>query len=105
MRMFAAVAACLLVGSLAAYGEEPDLARGKALVEANCGLCHALSESGASFHPQAPPFREVFATYPPEMLAEALAEGISTGHPDMPEFVAEPDEIADIIAYLGTLVP
>ncbi|MGE0500550.1 MAG: cytochrome c [Rhizobiaceae bacterium] len=88
----------------AASAEGADVARGQALVEANCGSCHALGETGASLHPQAPPFRDVFVRYPPDLLAEALAEGISTGHPDMPEFVAEPDEIADIIAYLETLV-
>ena len=33
-------------------------------------------------------------------LAEALAEGLSTGHPDMPEFVFEPQEINAILTYL-----
>ncbi|TGW04964.1 cytochrome c, partial [Mesorhizobium sp. M2D.F.Ca.ET.145.01.1.1] len=34
---------------------------------------------------------------------EALAEGISTGHPDMPEWIASPDQIDAIIAYINTL--
>ena len=34
---------------------------------------------------------------------EALAEGIRTGHPSMPEFRFDPDEAAALIAYLKTL--
>jgi hypothetical protein len=47
----------------------------------------------------------VVTRYPPENLAEALAEGIVSGHPDMPEFVFEPAEIEAILAYLGALTP
>jgi mono/diheme cytochrome c family protein len=41
--------------------------------------------------------------YPIEGLAESLAEGLSVGHPDMPEFVFEPDDIAAILAYLNSI--
>ena len=41
--------------------------------------------------------------YPVESLEEALAEGISTGHPTMPEFRLDPDQIGDVIAYLKSL--
>lgn len=47
--------------------------------------------------------REVARKYNPDNLGEALAEGIVTGHPEMPEFVFEPDEIAAIIDYLRGL--
>jgi hypothetical protein len=36
-------------------------------------------------------------------LAEALAEGIFVGHPDMPEFVFEADEVGAILAYLKSI--
>jgi mono/diheme cytochrome c family protein len=36
-------------------------------------------------------------------LAESLAEGLSVGHSDMPEFVFERDEIAAILAYLKSI--
>jgi len=36
-------------------------------------------------------------------LAEALAEGILTGHPQMPEFAFPPDDVAAIIAYLKSI--
>jgi hypothetical protein len=38
-----------------------------------------------------------------ENLEEALAEGISTGHPTMPEFRFEPDQVNDFIKFLKTL--
>jgi mono/diheme cytochrome c family protein len=41
--------------------------------------------------------------YPTEALAESLAEGISVGSPDMPEFSFEHDEIAAILAYLKSV--
>jgi hypothetical protein len=41
--------------------------------------------------------------YPIEGLAEALAEGIFVGHPDMPEFVFEADEVGAILAYLASI--
>jgi cytochrome c len=47
----------------------------------------------------------VVKRYPPDNLAEALAEGINSGHPDMPEFVFQPPEIEAIVTYLGTLTP
>jgi len=100
---------CLFVGAFTAAmagvaraGDDP-VADGQAIVEQNCARCHAVGTSGESTHKDAPPFRVVVTRYPPETLAEALGEGISTGHPDMPVFTFEPDEIAAIISYLETL--
>jgi mono/diheme cytochrome c family protein len=39
----------------------------------------------------------------PNALEEALAEGIVTGHNDMPEFAFEPGDVTAIITYLDTL--
>ncbi len=76
---------------------------GLALVTKNCARCHATGATGDSPHKDAPPFRSVVTRYPLENLAEALAEGIVSGHPDMPEFVFPPDEIDAILSYLGKL--
>ncbi|MDN3719728.1 hypothetical protein QW131_12490 [Roseibium salinum] len=40
-----------------------------------------------------PAFRDLSGLYPLESLEEALAEGIVTGHDNMPEFAFEPDDI------------
>jgi mono/diheme cytochrome c family protein len=76
---------------------------GHRLVEANCARCHAIDRTGDSPLPIAPPFRTLHTRYPVENLAEALAEGIMVGHPTMPEFRLDPDQIENLIAYLKTL--
>ena len=43
---------------------------------------------GRARSPKAPPFRALHERYPVENLSEALAEGIRTGHPEMPQFEA-----------------
>jgi mono/diheme cytochrome c family protein len=86
-------------------GATDAVAKGRAILEANCARCHAIGMEDSSRHEEAPPFRVVVTRYPPADLAEALAEGIVSGHPDMPEFIFQPQEIEAIIAYLGTLTP
>ena len=70
---------------------------------AQCGSCHAIGRAGDSPLAIAPPFRILHTRYPVEDLAEALAEGITTGHPTMPQFQLDPAQINDLIAYLRTL--
>lgn len=82
--------------------ESPEL-RGFALLRENCARCHAIDETGQSPLAKAPPFRDVVKRYDPANLEEALAEGIVTGHNEMPEFAFTPDQITDIIAYLDSL--
>ncbi len=98
------------IGSLAAIlapdasAQETRLVqKGKAILAEKCARCHAIGHTGASPLKEAPPFRMVARKYPVDQLAEALAEGISTGHPAMPEFTFQPREVAAILAYLRTL--
>lgn len=98
------IAALALSASPAMAGEQEDAAaRGLKLVTANCARCHATGLDDASPHEKAPPFRKVVEIYPSEDLAEALAEGIVSGHPDMPVFVFKPPQIEDFLAYLNSL--
>ena len=53
----------------------------------------------------APPFRDLSQRYPIEMLAEALAEGIVTGHPAMPNFAFEPRDIGALLTFIEGLAP
>ena len=87
----------------AAAAAQDDVARGQALVEENCAGCHAAGKEGESPLPAAPPFRTLPQRYPLVNLEEALAEGIMTGHPEMPQFAFETEEIGAIIAYLQSL--
>jgi mono/diheme cytochrome c family protein len=77
--------------------------RGEELLRAECARCHAVLRTGESPNSAAPAFRRLSRKYPIEGLAESLAEGLSVGHSDMPEFVFEPDEIAAILAYLKSI--
>jgi cytochrome c len=102
--LLAALAACALVGIGAAAAADKDLtAKGEALVKDNCARCHAIGKEGASPHPDAPPFRTLSSKYPVEDLAESLAEGIVSGHPDMPIFAFTPTDVAAIIDYLESI--
>lgn len=92
------------VAVLAAYTDaaaDGRVEKGEALLTKNCARCHAIGVTGESQHGKAPPFRQVVTRYPIDNLAEALAEGIMSGHADMPEFVFEPGEIDAILAYLA----
>ncbi|MEQ1671637.1 MAG: cytochrome c [Hyphomicrobium sp.] len=91
--------------SAAATIDSSTLNTGEALLQTHCSRCHAIGKDGASSHEKAPPFRTVMERYPAENLAEALAEGIVSGHPDMPEFVFKTGEIDAIINYLNSLKP
>ena len=102
----AAMAAGLVIGFWAVLAEaaEKDLtAKGEALVKENCSRCHAIGKEGESPHPPAPPFRTLSSKYPVEDLAESLAEGIMSGHPDMPIFVFSPTDVEAIIDYLQSI--
>jgi cytochrome c len=81
----------------------PDEQRGKTFALNNCARCHSIDKVTSSPLKIAPPFRTLHTRYPIETIAEALAEGIQTGHPSMPEFQLDPDQIHDLLAYLKTL--
>ncbi len=79
------------------------LDRGHALLQQNCGRCHAVGANDASAHHLAPPLRTLGQRYTIDSLEEALAEGLISGHPDMPEFTFEPEDVGVIIAYLKSI--
>ena len=94
----------LLLGAPLAWAAEKDLtAKGEGLVRKDCSRCHAIGKEGDSPHPDAPPFRTLSSKYPVTDLAESLAEGIVSGHPDMPVFVFEPTDVEAIIEYLQSI--
>ncbi len=94
----------LSLAALPVAAAEKDLTdKGEMLVEKNCSRCHAIGREGASPHPEAPPFRTLSSRYPIDDLAESLAEGIVSGHPDMPIFVFGPTDVEAIITYLKSI--
>jgi mono/diheme cytochrome c family protein len=104
-RLFLALVAAgtLAASSLSAEESASSLKRGETLLTRNCARCHATGSAGLSPHPDAPPFRALARKYPIDGLAEALAEGLSVGHPDMPEFTFEPEDVGAILGYLKSI--
>jgi len=96
--------ATLLTATTASWAQmSPQEQRGRTFARANCSNCHSIDKVSPSPLAIAPPFRELNQRYPVDTLEEALAEGIVTGHPSMPEFKLAPDQVVDFIAFLKTL--
>lgn len=77
--------------------------RGEGLLSRHCAMCHAIGRNGSSPHPVAPPFRTLSQRYPIDALQESLGEGLSSGHPEMPEFVFPSHDVGAIILYLQSI--
>jgi mono/diheme cytochrome c family protein len=77
--------------------------RGVRLARTHCAKCHSIDKRSPSPVAIAPALRDLHKRYPVDQLQEPLAEGLMTGHPSMPEFRFEPDQIDDFIAFLKSL--
>jgi cytochrome c len=102
--------AAMVVGAFALCAGAPALAqqspaeqRGLTFVRANCAQCHSIDKVSESTLPIAPPFRTLHLKYPIDNLRRPLSEGIIAGHPTMPQFRLDADQVNDVIAYLKSL--
>ena len=100
---FAVVLLASSLGSSAMAAEKDLSDKGEVLLRENCARCHAIGTEDVSANSEAPPFRTLSSKYPVEDLAESLAEGIVSGHPEMPIFVFKPHDIDAIIIYLESI--
>jgi mono/diheme cytochrome c family protein len=92
-----------MIPGVSVFAQPSSEARGEALLGQKCAMCHAIGRSGASPHAIAPPFRTLGRRYRIEALEEALAEGLMSGHPDMPEFSFPARDVGAIIRYLRSI--
>ncbi len=92
-------------GTITTLGSTSAETRGGEMAQQLCSECHAVAGAGPSPIADAPAFSTLSERYPVHYLEEALAEGILVTHPDvtMPEFVFEPNQINDLIAYLESI--
>jgi cytochrome c len=97
------VALALCASGTALAQQSPAEQRGLTFVRANCAQCHSIDKVSESTLPIAPPFRTLHLKYPIESLQRPLSEGIIAGHPTMPQFRLDADQVTDVIAYLKTL--
>jgi mono/diheme cytochrome c family protein len=99
----AGLVGALLPATLASAAADAEMVeRGRIIAETFCAQCHATGATGASPLPGAPPFRTFKERWPVEVLAEALAEGLTTGHPEMPTVTMTPGEIDAFLGYLDS---
>jgi cytochrome c len=103
LRFVTAVCALFAASLLPAKAEDWQVTRGRTFVTEHCSQCHAVGLAGRSAIAEAPPFRDLHTRYTVESLEESLAEGIMTGHPSMPEFRLDLDQVRNVIAYLKSL--
>src|SRR5271169_5151433 len=94
------LAAC---SAFALPAKATNVEQGRRLARIYCARCHAIDKVSPSPLTIAPPFRTLHERYPVETLQEALAEGIVTGHPSMPEFRFDPDQINYFLVFLKSL--
>jgi mono/diheme cytochrome c family protein len=97
----------LLVGACVTDREANDLsesaAKGRAFAQTNCASCHALND-GVSPHPDAPSLRRAANRLPAWAVAGSFERGVQVGHSmQMPAFVFEKDDVANLLAYLEAL--
>lgn len=83
--------------------QAPNVQRGMAIARLHCARCHSIDRLSQSPLRDAPAFRDLHKRYPLEQLEETLAEGLVTGHPAMPEFRFDVDQIDSFIAFLKSL--
>jgi cytochrome c len=103
MKRLTLLCIALALGSSAVMAQSGRVQRGFTFAQTNCSQCHAIGRYGDSPLTEAPPFRTLHTLYPIEDLAEAFAEGITTGHPSMPQFELDPAQINDLLAYLQSI--
>ena len=102
MRLLPTVTIIALISNCA-MAASPSAQRGLTIARTYCARCHSIDKVSESPLKIAPPFRTLHQRYPVTDLEEPLGEGIVTGHPTMPEFRFEPDQIHDFIEFLKTL--
>ena len=101
MPLIASLLALLILGS-AAQAQDPAR-HGRALLKEFCARCHAIGKTGNSPQPMAPPFRTLGRSFDLDQFPRLLERGISSGHPDMPEFKFSDDDARAVSAYLRSI--
>jgi cytochrome c len=89
--------------SIASANDPSNASAGLRIAESECSSCHAIGISGDSPVLAAPPFRNFRSKWPNTPLSEAIIEGVSVGHGEMPEFMFDPNEMMSLIAYVVSI--
>lgn len=96
----AAIIATALPSAVQAQ-DEGNARRGETIALQTCIACHSVRRNDVSTNPLAPAFTSIAAIR--GMSATAINVALLSPHRDMPNIMLEPQERADIIAYILTL--
>ena len=103
MRLISLLSAVTFVALSAAVPAQEPVRHGRALLQEFCARCHAIGKAGRSPHVAAPPFRTLGRSFDLDQFPGLLERGISSDHPDMPEFKFSKDDAEAARAYLRTI--
>jgi mono/diheme cytochrome c family protein len=98
----AVLLAALYAGVAAA---QSPTARGRAIAEQKCARCHAIGRDDERPHAIVIPFRDLHTRYPVDMLVEAKATGVISGHDEMPMFELRAADMAALLSYIDSFAP
>jgi mono/diheme cytochrome c family protein len=101
MPLIASLLALLILGS-GAQAQDPAR-HGRALLQEFCAPCHAIGKSGNSPMRGALPLRNLGRSFDLDQFPRLLERGISSGHPDMPEFKFSEDDARAASVYLRSI--
>lgn len=81
----------------------PSAAKGRAFAQTNCGGCHGMDDN-VSPNSNAPSLKRAANRLPDWAVAGSFQRGVQVGHTtEMPVFVFEDDDVANLLAYFDTL--
>lgn len=113
MRIALLTAAAILVSACEAGTEEarfpnrfevsPMVLAGESLARRHCAECHTIRGFANSPLPDAPPFASLAVTRDLSTFTRAYNDGLFEGHPRMPLVELDPDELAELTAFLDDL--
>src|SRR5262245_35727082 len=94
-----------LQASKAVAQSQAVLERGRSIAEQKCARCHAIGRDDERPHAIVTPFRELHTRYPIEMLVDAQASGVISGHDEMPMFELSRTDMHALLAYIDSFSP
>ena len=102
-RLTILVALLVLAPALSVAHAQDPVRQGRRLVKEFCGRYHAIGRHGRSPHADAPPLRYAGRTFDLDEFPRTLERGISSNHPDMPEFKFSEENARAVRDYLRTI--
>ena len=95
--------AILAVCATSAHAQRAPEDRGEDLMRQHCAMCHAIGHSGTSPDSKAPPLRALTQHGLLDSLESSLEKGPLSGHPQMPAFSFQQQDVSAILRYLRSI--